>query len=269
MKKKIKKDNLIFQSNEFFNDRYKFYIALKILANAGSTIYSDEENYVIMQMNDNLPIWIWTKDNIEINLIDEIVGAINLYFNKNAKITCKKEFYELLLKKNINIDLENVFEMGALHCEKTIEPRTIAGTMELANISDLDTLAKYWYDDYLETEDENYTLEQSKIEIENVINEGNFYVLKDKHNKIVCMARYTLINNIASINKVYTPIEERKKGYCANLIYNLSNMLLNKKITPMLYTDYNYLPSNKAYMNVGYVKDGILVSFYLKKESEK
>ena len=61
-------------------------------------------------------------------------------------------------------------------------------------------------------------------------------------------------------------IEERKKGYCANLIYDLSNMLLNQNITPMLYTDYNYIPSNKSYMNVGYTKDGILVSFYLNKE---
>lgn len=32
----------------------------------------------------------------------------------------------------------------------------------------------------------------------------------------------------------------------------------------MLYTDYNYTPSNKSYMNVGYVKAGVLVSFYLK-----
>lgn len=266
MTKKIDKNNVIFQSKEFQDDKYKFYIALKILSNDCSVIYSNENDYVIMQMNDNLPIWIWTKDNIENNLVDEVMETIELYFNKKSKITCKKEFYDLLLEKSISIIQEKVFEMGTLHCEKTLEPKNIKGTMALANISDLDTLAKYWYNDILETENDNYTLEQAKIDIESMISEGNFYILKDQKDKIVCMARYTLINDIASINKVYTPIEERKKGYCANLIYDLSNMLLNQNITPMLYTDYNYIPSNKSYMNVGYTKDGILVSFYLNKE---
>lgn len=264
--KEITKDNLIFKTEAFLKDRYKFYIALKILASDEALIYSNEKDYVIMQMDKNLPIWIWTSNDIKDNLITEIMEIIDLHFNNEAKITCKKEFYDLLLENNVAVNELKSFEMGTLHCEKTVKPKNMVGKMELANESNLNVLAKYWYDDYTEMEDDNYTIEQSQIDMLKMIKEGKFYVLKDENDKIVCMARYTLIDNVASINKVFTPKEERKKGYCANLIYNLSNMLLNEGIVPMLYTDYNYVPSNKAYMNVGYVQDGILVSFYLKKE---
>ena len=70
---KINKDNIIFQSKEFEKDKYKFFIALKILTNDNSCVYSDEKEYAIMQMNKNLPIWIWTSDNINSNYVDEII----------------------------------------------------------------------------------------------------------------------------------------------------------------------------------------------------
>ncbi len=264
--KRIDKNNLIFQNSEFKKDKYKFYIALKILAYDKSIIYSNENDYIIMQMNENFPIWIWTRDDIKDNLIVEMMEIINLYFNNNSKITCKKEFYDLMINNNVHIDETKSFEMGTLHCEKTIMPKNIIGKMEIANISNLNILSKYWYNDYVEMEEKNYSLDQATIDMKQMIEEGNFYILKDKNDKIVSMARYTQIDDVASINKVYTPKEERKKGYCANLIYNLSNKLLNDGIIPMLYTDYNYIPSNKSYMNVGYAKDGILVSFYLNKE---
>ncbi len=260
----INRNNKIFTSAEFQKDKYKFYIALKILKDNQAKIYSDEENYAIMQMSANLPIWIWTKDQINYSCCAEIIEILNLYYNKKAKITCKKEFYNLLVDHKIKVD--NYFEMGTLYCKSPIAPREFKGKMEQAQLRDLDILSQYWYDDYVEMEDENYSLKQAQDLMKEMIEEGNFYVLRNQDHKIVCMARYTCIDDVASLNKVYTPIEERRKGYCANLIYHLSKMLLEKGITPMLYTDYNYIPSNKAYINVGYIKDGSLATFYLKED---
>ncbi len=266
MEKRIDKNSSIFSSSDFQKDKYKFYIALKIINDSNSIIYSDEKDYIIMQMSENLPIWIWTKDGIDSIKIKEILNTIDTFFHKTSKITCKKEFYDLLIGQKIRVDSKNIFEMGTLHCEKIIQPQNIVGKMHKAEMNDLDILSKYWYDDFCETEKEEYSPEQAREDIAKLIQEGNFYILKDDANKIVSMARFAVIDNIASINKVYTPVEERKKGYCANLIYSISKMLLNNNVIPMLYTDYNYIPSNRSYMNVGYMKDGILVSFYLKDE---
>ena len=265
MIKKIDKNHPIFQTVEFQKDKYKFFIALKILSDENSVIYSNEEDYIMMQMEKNLPIWIWTKDKIDESRIEEIPSTLHSYFDTSSKITCKKELYDLLVQKNKILDSE-IFEMGTLYCKKPIIPKEITGTVELAERKDLEILSKYWYDDYLETEGRNYSLAQSKIDIENLLKEGNFYVLKDSNNKIVCMAKYSCLNNMARINKVYTPKEERRKGYCSNLIYHLSNKLLEQGTTPMLYTNYKYIPSNAAYKKVGYVEDGVLISFYLKEK---
>ena len=105
MYKRIFKDNRIFSSNEFKMDRYKYYIALKIISSSDSIIYSDGNNYIILQSNSDTPIWIWTKDNIDKSYINEIFECIYKFFNSKSKITCKQEFYDLLLiNKTINID---------------------------------------------------------------------------------------------------------------------------------------------------------------------
>ena len=75
------------------------------------------------------------------------------------------------------------------------------------------------------------------------------------------MASYNVIDNQAKINHVYTPKEERGKGYAAKLIYHITDSILKRKLVPVLYTDYNYEPSNKAYKNVGYKDCGILINF--------
>lgn len=83
------------------------------------------------------------------------------------------------------------------------------------------------------------------------------------------MASYSLTENQAKISHVYTPIEERKKGYAANLIYLMTNDILSKGYVPLLYTDYNYIPSNKAYINAGYEDTGILINFSCSKQKIK
>ena len=41
----------------------------------------------------------------------------------------------------------------------------------------------------------------------------------------------------------------------------MTNDLLSRNLVPLLYTDYNYIPSNKAYTNAGYEDTGILINF--------
>ena len=65
MIKEIKPDNEIFNSKEFQNDKYKFYIILKNLPSPELELYSDEENYIICRGSKKWPTWIWTKDNFD------------------------------------------------------------------------------------------------------------------------------------------------------------------------------------------------------------
>ena len=61
-------------------------------------------------------------------------------------------------------------------------------------------------------------------------------------------------------------LKKEEKGYAANLIYLVTNKLLEQGLVPLLYTDYNYFPSNKAYINAGYEDKGILINFSCSKK---
>ena len=96
-----------------------------------------------------------------------------------------------------------------------------------------------------------------------------FYVL-EKDGKIVATASVNrILTKGKSIGNVYTPKEERGKGYAANLIYHMTNELLKNGYIPLLYTDYNYIPSNRAYINAGYEDTGILINFSCSKGKKK
>lgn len=263
MIKRIKPDNKILLSSEFQNDKYKFFLILQNLESETLELYSDEENYILCRGNKKYPTWIWTKDNIDESLIKEIEDAINLYLlDKPTRYTCKKELYDMLKKDNYKYLGDYYFEMGYLVCNKTIKPKKTDGTCEKAHEKDIDILAKFIYEESREIIDASkYTLEESFIEAKKRLISGNYYVWKNKNNKIVAQAYYTVVDGNAKISGVYTLPEERSLGYAANLIYELTNKALEEGNHVSLYTDYKYISSNKAYKNVGYIDEDILINF--------
>ena len=270
--KQINSNNKIFLDKEFQKDKYKFNLILRSLSSSELEVYSDEENYIICRGAKNLPTWIWTKDNFDKNKIDEIEKLIKIYLtNKDKdKFTCKKELYDLLISRNFKkINKDDYFEMGFLICNKTLKPKECDGTISCPTEEDKEILTKYWYDDSQEMNGaEPISIEQAKEDVEEFLKSDKFYLLRNENGKIVCMASYSLTVNQAKISHAYKPVEERKKGYAANLIYLITNKLLENGYIPLLYTDYNYIASNKAYINAGYENKGILINFTCSKRSK-
>ena len=100
--KSIEPNNKIFLSEDFEKDKYKFHLILKNLPSPELELYSDEENYIICRGGKEWPTWIWTKDNMEENKIEEIERLIKIYLTEKEKdkFTCKKEVYDLLVERN-------------------------------------------------------------------------------------------------------------------------------------------------------------------------
>ena len=126
MIKKIKPNNKIFETAEFQKDKYKFFLILQNLNSENVELYSDEENYVLCRGGVEYPTWIWTKDKIDVSLLEEIESAIELFLlDVDTRFTCKKELYDYLVKDSFEHLGEYYFEMGYLTCDKTIEPKKV------------------------------------------------------------------------------------------------------------------------------------------------
>ena len=94
-----------------------------------------------------------------------------------------------------------------------------------------------------------------KVGIHNDIQnlEKGYYVL-EKDGKIVCQATTSRIMKYGKcVSAVYTPPEERGKGYAYNLIYRISKELLDSGDKYcVLYTDDSNPISNHVYEKIGY-----------------
>ena len=271
--KQINHDNKIFYSEEFQKDKYKFFLIMQNLKSESVLLYSDEENYVICRGAVGLPTWIWTKDGIDHDKVVEIEEAMKYYLTDSPKdkFTCKKELYDYLLEDDFELlNRDDCFEMGTLFCRNVKEPRKTDGKMDKPRVDEKELLTQYWYNDSLEMNNTDpISMEQAAQDMDKMMKSNTFNVWRNANGKIVCMAEYTVIDSSAKIKSVYTPVEERRKAYAANLIHDLTAKLLSEGLVPLLYTDYNYPASNKAYINAGYEDRGILINFSCSKEKVK
>jgi GNAT superfamily N-acetyltransferase len=270
MIKRIESNNKVFNSEEFQKDKYKFFLILQNLSSNNLELYSDEKNYVLCRGGVNWPTWIWTQDNLNKKLLPEIEEAIDLYrLDIDTRFTCKKELYNLLKKDYKNLG-DYYFEMGYLVCNKTIKPKETDGCCKLVSENDKEILTKFIYNESREISDvKELSFEAAQSDFDKRLAQGNYYVWKNKNNKIVAQAFYKVIDGNAKISGVYTLPEERGNAYAANLIYELTNKALKEGNHVSLYTDYNYIPSNKAYKNVGYKDSDILINFSCSKKITK
>ncbi len=271
--KQIDVNNRIFFSEEFQKDKYRFYLITQNLKSESVVLYSDEENYVMCRGAIGWPTWIWTKDNFDLEKLVEIEQAIELYLtdNEKDKFICKKELYDLLVNARYDkLNLDDYFEMGTLFCRQTKKPRECNGKIAIPTIDNKATLTQYWFDDSQEMNGvDPISMEQAAKDVQKMLDSNKFYIWQNEEGKIVCMANYSEGDGQAKLSHVYTPANERGKGYAANLIYSMTNDLLERGLVPLLYTDYNYIPSNKAYINVGYENTGILINFSCSREKKR
>ena len=271
--KRIDINNQIFSSDEFQRDKYKFYLIIQNLKSESVVLYSDEENYVICRGEIGRPTWIWTKDSFDVSKLKEIEEVVDLYLtdDEKDKFTCKKELYDLLVTDGFDkLNAEDYFEMGFLCCRETKKPRECDGFIDVPTVDDKATLVKYWYDDSHEMDGvDPVSMEKAATDVQRMLDSNKFYVWRNDSGKIVCMVNYTDVDGQAKLAHVYTPIEERGKGYATNLICQVTNIILEKGLVPVLYTDYNYIPSNRAYINAGFEDKGILINFSCSKYSKE
>lgn len=275
MYKKIEPDNRIFESSEFQKDKYKFNIVSKILAGDEVLLYSDGENYFLARNKAGMPTWIWTKDRLEDKqILEEIKEAIGLYLTdlEYDQFTCKKEYYDFLMQIGYDkLNREDYFELGFLTCNKLKNVKQTDGNMELCTKEDNENLLNFFiqFTEFMNKTlkiNKKATLEELQEEMNSQIEQERLFCWKNNNGKIVCIANFQVLGDTARIGHVFTLEEERGKGYAANLIHDLTQRLLTDGLKPLLYTDYNYPASNRAYINAGYEDKGILINFSCSKK---
>ena len=259
--RKINSDDKIFASEAFLKDAVRY--SLLIFIKDDAELYSNGTNILVARSNENTPIRIWTDEPLWNNEYQDVLAFLNnkMVFNKPVTIICKKELYNIIQPHfSHKFEETDFLEMESYSCPEPILKREKIWHLSKAKPEDKTIIAQFLSERDLELRNAQSTLEENLPEAESLVRNEKFYVRRDKQDTIVAMGKITRETEyLAAINTVFTDTHQRNKGYAGMLVYEMSNIILENKKLPVLYTDKDYPASNKSYKNVGYQESWSLI----------
>ncbi|HET7580178.1 MAG TPA: GNAT family N-acetyltransferase [Bacillales bacterium] len=146
--------------------------------------------------------------------------------------------------------------------EKVEAPGNGNGHLRLATMDDL-SIASEWIHAFSVEALEPMNREEAHEHAKRVINRGTLYLWENE--EVVSMAGCSRpTQNGYTVSLVYTPPEQRGKGYATNCVAALSQLILDEGYQfCSLYTDLANPTSNSIYMKIGYkpIEDSIVYQF--------
>ena len=146
-------------------------------------------------------------------------------------------------------------------------PRPAQGSSRLATLEDRSLLVRWMHEFEIEAL-QAMTRDEHAIEraLETRLGEGDSsgFSLWDDDGRAVSLAGWTRIPGGARIGPVYTPPDERGRGYASNLVAEVSRSMLDAGASAcFLYTDLGNPTSNAIYRRIGYdqVAESLMITF--------
>ena len=180
--------------------------------------------------------------------------------NTPFKIMAKKDFYDYLVETD-QIPQLDIQTLGVYSCSK-LNDINYAGHPDLAKAEELKQVAQMIADFGKETgENPNCQLASCIEAAQKYSSNPNSLVWRDKNEKIVTIAKIRTDATFSRIGEVFTCPDERGKSYAKMLVHYLTSLAIKNGQKPMLFTDYDYAPSNRCYQAVGYQLNCTIVNF--------
>lgn len=248
---------------ELICDDVSFTVLAKILGDECDHIFTNGEDVIVCHSNPPYPVWAWCKDASNIYSVQAIGSTIRKFLPlEEYNINISHEVFRKL--QEINPYFENAkckMELLSYRLDEFIDAGyEVDGKMFLAEMKDLDFLAKIWQDMAMEMESFNFSIEECRERVEAMIEGKMLYLWKDGEGKIVATTSKGKIGKFGKIAGVYTLPQHRRRGYAINLVSEVTKLLLAEGLVPTLYTDGGYTASNDCYKKIGYVQVGRLVT---------
>lgn len=247
------------------NDRYTFSVLRRIIDKPCELLLSDHEKLILCYSGSPYPVWIWTPDHTS---AEEMDGAYSLaqkngLFDGSHHFNVKYELAEHFIKRSSqdNRRMSITLNMFAYDCLNPIKPNiTVDGEIHRCTSDDIEEMTELISMFHEETGGDRKSAAEYRLDAENDIKDGNVYLWKNEHGYSVACCKFTPNGNLASVHRVFTHPDHRRKHYAENLVYQATMKAREAGYVPMLYTNADYEASNTCYKKIGYVLRGKLCS---------
>ena len=220
-----------------------------------ATVEENGEERITIFMTPPWPIILYSEHDVTENEVEFICDYLikkKLKVNGvNAEAHLSEIFSDLWCKKNNCVKEKNI-EMILYYLEKTKPINHSNGYLKIADISNRHLLID-WSIKF--NRDLRLNMEKSYIEhhVDFVIRNNQAFVWIDNETPVSMVFYERPFTQGVFIGYVYTPAEQRKKGYATNCVYHASNHCLKSKFSfCSLFTDKENSTTNDIYQQIGY-----------------
>ena len=255
----------ILKSEKFKKDEISFNIIPAILEknNDYSNIqcYTDDQNVFMLNTDDKHPIVIWTSEDF--TEFDKLYYFLIETFSNYSplRVMTNKSCFDFFQSKNLILNPTETDTAGIYKCTQ-LNPLSFKGNLGVAHLDEKEELKNYIQAFFKEVEVNAQASETKFLKIANEFleNPQTHKVWRDESNQIVAIGRIQVVDDKARIGRIYTVPEKRGHSYAKMLVYKLTEIAFQMNLTPVLYTNFNYLPSNKFYQAVGFeLLDNVMI----------
>ncbi|MDG0878644.1 GNAT family N-acetyltransferase [Bacillus paranthracis] len=227
----------------------------------------EEIAVVFLQTEEKKQIIVATSEIAEEDIVELAKKLAEVYPNVPGLIGNKKivqrlaEEIAVLVNKKTTVAMEQgIYEL------KQVKKKWNGDEVFREVNSDELTLIEQWIYQFCEDVNLPTTKEEAKQTAHTLITNHRLFGLEVDGKLVSVAAKTRPTKNNITVNFVYTPKEERKKGYASNCVAALSQRMLDEGYkTTTLYTDLANPTSNKIYQEIGYEQIAESVLIFLEK----
>ncbi|AUD21706.1 GNAT family N-acetyltransferase [Bacillus cereus group sp. BC251] len=227
----------------------------------------EEIAIVFLQTEEKKQIIVATSEMVEEAIVELAKKLAEVYPNVPGLIGNKKVVQKLaeeiavLENKKMNV----VMEQGVYALQQVKKKWTEEGIFREINSDELPVIEKWIYQ-FCEDVNLPTTKEEAEQTAHTLITNHRLFGLEIDGKLVSVAAKTRPTKNNITVNFVYTPKEERKKGYASNCVAALSQRMLDEGYkTTTLYTDLANPTSNKIYQEIGYEQIAESMLIFLEK----
>lgn len=272
MFKLIKHTHPILKSEKFKKDEISFNILLAIIQDykkyPDMKCYSDEKDCFLLNTDEKHPVIIWTSSDF--NRYEDLYRFLikTFFYLSPLNLMTNKKCYQFFKSKDSINTSAHIDTAGVYECKK-LNPIEFKGQIDVPTPSEKEIIFQMIKDFYYEADQDKGYSDSYYMELSNTfINQPETHkVWRDETGEIASIGRLQIVDDKARIGRVYTLPEKRGKSYAKMLVYKLTQLAFEKELLPVLYTNFDYEPSNKCYQAIGFkLLENILI-YSIKKES--
>ncbi|MDQ0186287.1 GNAT family N-acetyltransferase [Cytobacillus kochii] len=236
-----------------------------------ATIEEDGKVLALFQMTPPHPLNLIFVDEIRLEEIMDlfIKNMVALEISFRSIISLKPWAYKVAKKWEIKTGMTHqlLMDQGLYRLNKVNETLEHSpGTWRYAEESD-STLIEKWFNLFeSDTGLPISPIEHVKKRVAMFLKEREVFLWEDKGKIVSMMKKSRPTKNGVTVTLVFTPKEERKKGYARTLVTAVSRELLKDFDFCVLYTDMMNPTSNKIYREIGYARIADSVHLSLDKD---